>query len=105
MAFSLAIRNFHINTLLSPVLRRLEIAAPWRKQITSPLELTNQNLRKNEPSFLEELFGGIFNIKRTFQPSLIRRKRKHGFLARNADKDGRTIMHRRRQAGRKSLCA
>ncbi len=46
----------------------------------------------------------ILLIKRTFQPSLIRRKRKHGFLKRIATKDGRAILNHRRSKGRKSLC-
>lgn len=55
--------------------------------------------------FFESLFNGILNIKRTFQPSLLRRKRKHGFLARIATKDGRQILNRRRTKGRRALCA
>lgn len=48
---------------------------------------------------------GILFVKRTFQPSLLRRKRKHGFLARAATRHGRDILNRRRAKGRKSLCA
>jgi large subunit ribosomal protein L34 len=44
-------------------------------------------------------------IKRTFQPSLLRRKRKHGFLARQGTKSGRAILNRRRNKGRRALCA
>jgi large subunit ribosomal protein L34 len=55
--------------------------------------------------FLEGLFGGIWNVKRTFQPSLLRRKRKHGFLARKATRHGIDILNRRRAKGRKALCA
>ena len=55
---------------------------------------------------LTELFNaGLWLIKRTFQPSLIRRKRKHGFLARTADKDGIRVLNRRRAKGRRKLCA
>lgn len=53
----------------------------------------------------ENLQSGIMLLKRTFQPSLIRRKRKHGFLARVRTKDGRKILNNRRMKGRKSLCA
>ena len=55
--------------------------------------------------FFESIFNGILNLKRTFQPSLLRRKRKHGFLARIATKDGRQILNLRRTKGRRALCA
>ncbi len=42
-------------------------------------------------------------MKRTFQPSVIRRKRTHGFLVRMRSKSGRAIINARRAAGRKSL--
>jgi len=39
----------------------------------------------------------------TFQLKRKKRNRKHGFLARMATKDGRTIVNRRRAKGRKRL--
>jgi len=42
-------------------------------------------------------------MKRTYQPSKIRRKRQHGFLNRNASKSGRANMANRRRKGRKRL--
>ena len=82
----------------------------------SPLDICLNNItitsqQQRTPSILFNISNNIQSlldlsiwlIKRTFQPSIVRKRRKHGFLRRKESVGGRRVLKRRALKGRMRL--
>ncbi len=94
-----------------PQQRFISVAAPSSSSamVTTtaarPTALTFPSVNSIFNRLINELADGIMLLKRTFQPSLMRRKRKHGFLSRLNDRNGKKVLNRRLEKGRRQLSA
>jgi large subunit ribosomal protein L34 len=92
------IRSVSMSIQAPSVVNSMSLSLP---SASSAVRVNAHNVISGVMSALSE---AILLIKRTFQPSLLVRKRRCGYLARAATNNGRKVLNRRKHIGRKRLC-
>ena len=81
-----------------PLLSLRNLLPQNNNQVGAITIATNTSIVCSLPSLLRDLSTWL--IKRTFQPSIVRKRRKHGFLRRQESVGGRRVLKRRAAKGR-----